>query len=203
MGRPKKVKASIPEGAVEVDGVLATVKKVELPVAKPTKPKTHVTEYTPIQENTDAEEAALKPLKPSSPENTLEGKELPKVPGAAAQRQVSTKDLTAQRFASDVQKRVFERAEARKQAEEKRKADILKQAEEAAKGFKLIVIPYTDRNGEIVPAIVLGTVDQPKKDKGGPVLDENNEQIMECALRLFVLSNIDEPRKVFHTFGGK
>lgn len=183
MGRPKKVKAEVETESPEI------VDKA--------------TYETPEQELTDVEKAALKPEKPSSPAGTLEGKDLPKISGAPPIRHVSTKERTVQNFASEVQKRVMERAQARKDAEAKRKADVLKQAEEAAKGYKLIVIPYTDRNGEIVPAIVLGTVDQPKKDKGGHILDENNEQVMESVLRLFVLSNIDEPRKVLYSFGGK
>lgn len=192
MGRPKKVKAEAKEAEVLSTG--ETVVKAKAGVA---------TEYTPIQKLTDVEEAALTPEAPSSPENTLEGKDAPKVSGSAPIRQVSTKERTVQRFASEVQQRVFDRAKAREAAKDKRRADILKQAEEAAKGYKLIVIPYKDRNEEIVPAIVLGVIDQPKKDKGGHVLDENNEQVMESVLRLFVLSNIDEPRKVLYNFGGK
>jgi hypothetical protein len=108
------------------------------------------------------------------------------------------------RFASEIQERVFARQEAARKAKEKRKSDILEQAEKASKEFNFIVIPYKDRNGDIVPAIVLGVEDVQKKDNGGPLLDENNEPVMEAKLRVYVLSSIDEPRKVLHSLeGGK
>jgi hypothetical protein len=58
MGRPKKVKD---ESEV---------------VGKKVGKETH---YTPVQELSEREEAALTKEKPSSPAGTLEGKELPKV----------------------------------------------------------------------------------------------------------------------------
>jgi hypothetical protein len=61
-------------------------------------------------------------------------------------------------------------------------------------------VPYKDRNGEIVPALVLGVEDVQKKDKGGAVLDENNEPVMEAQLKVYIFSNIDEPRKALYSF---
>jgi hypothetical protein len=112
-------------------------------------------------------------------------------------------DGETKKYLNAIQKKVFERQEGVKIAKEKRISDALDAARESAKGFELIVIPYKDRNEEIVPAIVLGVVDQPKKDKGGPVMNEFNEQVMESVLRIYVLSNIDEPRKVLYNIGGK
>lgn len=118
---------------------------------------------------------------------------------------VSTKQLTGdgKRYASDVQQRVFERQAAKSKAKEDRAEAIWKQAKEVAKTPTFI--QFKDRNGEFVPALVLGVEDTQKKDKGGPVLDENNEPVMEAKLKLYVFSNIDEPRKVLYSFedGGK
>lgn len=177
MGRPKKVVKEEPAKIVD-----------------------KATYYVPEQELSDVEKAALVKEAPSSPAETLEGKELPASPKVVL-KNITTKELTGdgKRFASEVQQRVFDRIEKARLAKEKRKSDALKLAREASKKLDLVFIPYKDRNGEIVPALVVGVEDTRKKDKGGDVLDENNEPVMEAKLKVYVFSNIDEPRKVLHS----
>jgi hypothetical protein len=121
--------------------------------------------------------------------------------GAEAEAPVSQPEVKAvKKFVSDVQERVMARQAAVKKATEKRKADILEKAKEASKDINVVFVPYKDRNGEIVPALVLGVEDTFKKDKGGQVFDENNEPVMEAKLKVYVFSNIDEPRKTLYNF---
>lgn len=194
MGRPKKVKAENPD-AVEHDGGLATVVKSKVVVGQP-KQRTESTEYTPIQELTPVEESALTPEEPSSPKNTLEGKEAPVIRNKKPETQRVKEPV--QKFASEVQERVMARQKAKADDKAKRIVEVLAKAK--SKKIDVVFVPYKDRNGEIVPALVLGVEDTFKKDKGGQVFDENNEPVMEAKLRVYVFSNIDEPRKVLYTF---
>ncbi len=84
---------------------------------------------------------------------------------------------------------------------ESRKQAVLAEARELAKGYGALILPHVDRDGSIVPAIVIGTEDRPKRDSGGRVIMQDNQQVLECVLNVFIVSKIDVPHSGYYNKG--
>ncbi len=79
------------------------------------------------------------------------------------------------------------------------KADALVKANKDVIGSGLI-LPFTDRDGSIVPALVLGMEDVPARDANGPLQDDQNQPIFEARFIVWIFSKIDVPRRGTYVF---
>lgn len=93
------------------------------------------------------------------------------------------------------------RIAAKKAALEKMEADTFAEANELAEKYSKskhapIFLPFKDRDGKIVPALLLGSSIGEKRDEGGElVLNEGREITQECKLSVWVFSNNSEPHR--------
>lgn len=106
----------------------------------------------------------------------------------------SSKDMTPQERAA---KRVADK----KKAIEKLEADALEEVKEASDKYLKskvapIFVPYKDRDGKIVPALVMGASIGEKRNADGEfVLNEGREIVQEAKISVWVFSHTSEPHR--------
>lgn len=96
------------------------------------------------------------------------------------------------------------RIAAKRAALEKMEADTFAKAAELAEKYSKsknapIFLPYKDRDGKIVPSLLLGSFTGEKRDDSGElILSEGREIIQETKLSVWVFSNSSEPHRAVY-----
>lgn len=95
-----------------------------------------------------------------------------------------------------------EAVEARERQRAALKAEAMKKAEAKAKDYKPLILPYKDRDGKIVPCLVIGERFEHKKTENGEhVVDPvTRELIPEYQLLVWVFSGADQPHQTIYKF---
>lgn len=113
------------------------------------------------------------------------------------QHQETPKTLTPTELAT-------KRIEAKRKAMEKLEADTFATAAELADKYSKsknapIFLPFKDRDGKIVPSLLLGSYVGEKRDESGElILSEGREIQQEVKLSVWVFSNNSEPHRAVY-----
>lgn len=113
------------------------------------------------------------------------------------QHQETPKALTPTELAA---KRIADK----RKAIEKMEADTFASAAELADRYSKsknapVFLPFKDRDGKIVPALLLGSFTGEKRDDSGElILSEGREIIQEVKLSVWVFSNSSEPHRAVY-----